>query len=283
MDKKVILITGASSGFGYELAKDLALKNHIVYGVARRKEKLKPLMEYGVSIGVCDVEKDEDVENIVNRIIMECGRIDVVYCNAGYGHYNTIEDTSVEDVRRQLDVNVLGVHRVVREVLPYMRDRREGRIVITTSVVANISIPFGGWYAASKHALDGMANALRMETEDFGIDVVTIEPGRVTTEFGEVSYQYLKDELVSEDYLEFKYYYDRFLRNIEKKQPTMKSTVKAMVHAGLSEKPKVNYKTTYDSVILSGMRKVLGRKLYYRAVKCVLCGEMEVKTFVIKK
>ncbi len=283
MEKKVILITGASSGFGYELAKDLALKNHIVYGVARRKEKLKPLMEYGVSIGVCDVEKDEDVENIVNRIIMECGKIDVVYCNAGYGHYNTIEDTSVEDVKRQLDVNVLGVHRVVREVLPYMRERREGRIVITTSVVANISIPFGGWYAASKHAVDAMANTLRMETEDLGIKVATVEPGRVTTEFGEVSYQYLKDELVNSDYHEFKYHYDRFLEQIERKQPTMESTIKAMVHAGLSEKPKVNYKTTYDSVILSTMRKIMGRKLYYKAVKATLCSDMEVNTIVIKK
>ncbi len=283
MDKKVILITGASSGFGFELAKDLALKNHIVYGVARRKEKLKPLMEYGVSIGVCDVEKEDDIHNIVNRIIMECGRIDVVYCNAGYGHYNTIEDTTIEEVRRQLDVNVLGVHRVVREVLPYMRDRREGRIVITTSVVANVSIPFGGWYAASKHALDAMANALRMETADLGIDVVTVEPGRVTTEFGEVSYQYLKDEFVSDDYLNFKYCYDRFLKHIEKKKPSMKSTVNAMVHAGLSEKPKVNYKTTYDSVTLTTMRKVMGRKLYYQAVKGILTAEMEVRALVIKK
>ncbi len=272
MDKKVILITGASSGFGFELAKDLALKNHIVYGVARRKEKLKPLMDYGVSIGVCDVEKEDDVHNIINRIIMECGRIDVVYCNAGYGHYNTIEDTTVEEVRRQLDVNVLGVHRVVREVLPYMRERNEGRIVITTSVVANVSIPFGGWYAASKHALDGMANALRMETEDLGIEVVTVEPGRVTTEFGEVSYQYLKDEFVSDDYLDFKYRYDRLLRRLDKKEVSSKSTIKAMVHAGLSERPKVNYKTTYDSVALSTMRKVMGRKLYYKVVSGVLWG-----------
>ncbi len=283
MEKKVILITGASSGFGFELAKDLALKNHIVYGVARRKDKLKPLMEYGVSIGVCDVEKDEDVQNIVNRIIMECGRIDIVYCNAGYGHYNTIEDTTVEEVKRQLDVNVLGVHRVVREVLPYMRERREGRVVITTSVVANISIPFGGWYAASKHALDAMANALRMETDGLGIDIVTVEPGRVTTEFGKVSYQYLKDELVSEDYLEFKHNYDRFLEYIEKKQPTTKTTVKAMVHAGLSEKPKVNYKTTYDSVILSNFRKIVGRKMYYKAVRGMLCSSMQVNAIVIKK
>ncbi len=271
MEKKVILITGASSGFGFELAKDLALKNHIVYGVARRKEKLKPLVDYGVSIGVCDVEKEDDIHNIINRIIMECGRIDVVYCNAGYGHYNTIEDTTVEEVRRQLDVNVLGVHRVVREVLPYMRERREGRIVITTSVVANISTPFGGWYAASKHALDGMANALRMETEDLGIDVITVEPGRVTTEFGDVSSQYLKDELVSNDYLEFKYCYEKVLNNIDKKNIPMKSTIKAMVHAGLSEKPKVNYKTTYDSVLLTTLRKVMGRKLYYKAVKGAIC------------
>ncbi len=266
MEKKVILVTGASSGFGFELSKQLALLNHTVYGVARRKEKLKELEELGVNIGVCDVQKDEDITNIINRIIMEQGRIDVVYCNAGYGHYNTIEDTSVEEVEKQLDVNILGVHRVVRAVMPFMRDRRRGRIVITTSLVANVSIPFGGWYAASKHALDAMACALRMETENLGIDIVTIEPGRVTTEFGKVCYEFLKDETVSEDYLPFKRHYDRFTHKIDKKQPSMKSTVSAMVKAGLSKKPKVNYKTTYDSVLLSNLRKVMGRKLYYKMV-----------------
>ncbi len=266
MEKKVVLITGASSGFGFELAKQLALLNHTVYGVARRKDKLKELEEYGVNIGICDVEKDEDVTNVINRIQMEQGRIDVVYCNAGYGHYNTIEDTSVEEVKKQLEVNVLGVHRVVRAAMPLMRERRKGRIVITTSVVANVSIPFGGWYAASKHALDAMASALRMETKNLGIDIVTIEPGRVTTEFGKVSYEFLKDELVSEDYIPFKRHYDRFVNRIDKKQPSMKSTVRAMVKAGLSEQPKINYKTTYDSVLLSGLRKVMGRKLYYKMI-----------------
>ncbi len=266
MEKKVILITGASSGFGLELAKRLAGLNHIVYGVARRKDRLKELEEYCVNIGICDVQKDEDVKNIVNRILIEQGKIDVVYCNAGYGHYNTIEDTKVEEVQKQLDVNVLGVHRVVREVLPVMREMRRGRIVITTSLVANVSIPFGGWYAASKHALDAMANALRMETKDLGIDVVTIEPGRVTTGFGKVSYEFLKDEFVSEDYKPFKHHYDKFMRKIENSHPSMNSTVRAMVKAGLSKEPRLNYKTTYDSVVLSNLRKVLGRKMYYELV-----------------
>ncbi len=272
MKQKVIFITGASSGFGFELAKDLALKNHIVYGVARRKEKLDVLEEFGVMTACVDVQDDTSIKNIINRIIMEQGRIDVVYCNAGYGHYNTIENTKVEEVQRQLDVNVLGVHRVIREVLPYMRQKRNGRIVITTSLVANVSIPFGGWYAASKHALDAMANALRMETEDLGIDIVTIEPGRVKTEFGKVSFEYLKDEFVSSDYLVLKHHYDKFLEKIENQSTTkaLEHTVRMMVHAGLSEKPKVNYKTTYDAVLLSNLRKVLGRKLYYKLSTVVL-------------
>ncbi len=266
MEKKVVLITGASSGFGFELAKKLATLNHIVYGVARRKDKLKVLEDYGVNTCVCDVQKDEDITNVINKIMMEQGKIDVVYCNAGYGHYSTIEDTTVEEVKKQFDVNVLGVHRVIREVLPIMREVSRGRIVITTSLVANISIPFGGWYAASKHAVDAMATALRMETKDLGIEVVTIEPGRVKTEFGDVSYGFLKDELISSDYLEFKWDYDRFCNKIEKSNANMKSTVNAMVHGGLSRNPKVNYKTTYDSVILSNLRKIMGRKKYYEMI-----------------
>lgn len=266
MEQKVVLITGASSGFGYELAKDLALKNHIVYGVARRVEKLEKLNQYGVITACVDVQNYKSVQNIVKHILKKHSKIDVVYCNAGYGHYSTIEDASVGDVQRQFDVNVLGVHRVIRSVLPIMRERGVGRIVITTSVVANVSIPFGGWYAASKHALDAIANALRMEVEDLGIKVVTIEPGRVKTEFGNVCFEHLKDDLVSEDYLPFKYCYDRFLDKISNQKTSMESTVKAMVHAGLSEKPRMNYKTTYDSILLSNARKILGRKLYYKAV-----------------
>lgn len=267
MQKKVILITGASSGFGFELAKELGANNHIVYGVARNKEKLKELEQYGVNIAVCDVQKDEDIKNLVNRIIMEVGVIDVLYCNAGYGLYSAIESASIEKVQNQFDVNVLGTHRVIKEVLPYMRERKDGRIVITTSVVANVSIPFGGWYAASKHALKAVAESLSMEVKDIGIKVITIEPGRVETNFHEIASSYLNNEEASSDYKELKEKYINLMDHSKLLQEnTMNETVYKMMHAGLSEKPKSNYKTTLDSVLLSNAKKILGSKLYYNMV-----------------
>ncbi len=266
MQKKVILITGASSGFGYELAKDLALKNHVVYGVARREDKLEELKKYGVNTAKVDVLNDNDIENIVNRIIMENGKIDVVYCNAGYGHFNTIENTSVEEAKRQFDVNVFGVDRVIKNVLPYMKMNRDGRIIITTSVVANVSIPFGGWYSASKHALKAMAESLMMEVRHLGIKVITIEPGHVKTEFGDVSFGYLNEDAIGNEYVIFKRKYENIMKRSERLSVSTKSTVKSMVHAGLSEYPKMNYKTTYDSKSLSLLKKLIGREKYYKLV-----------------
>ncbi len=266
MQKKVILITGASSGFGYELAKDLALKNHIVYGVARRKEKLEDLKQFGVNVAKVDVLNDDDIENIVNRIIMENGKIDIVYCNAGYGHFNTIENTSVEEAKHQFDVNVFGVDRIIKNILPYMKMNRNGRIIITTSVVANVSVPFGGWYSASKHALKAMAEALMMEVRHLGIKVITIEPGHVKTEFGAVSSKYLNEENMGGEYVTLKRKYESVMKKSARASGGMKSTIKSMVHAGLSEYPKINYKTTYDSKGLTLLKKVIGRDKYYKKV-----------------
>lgn len=270
MQKKVILITGASSGFGYELAKELALNNHIVYGVARRKYKLKELEEYGVNIATCDVQKDEDIKNLINRIIMEVGVIDVLYCNAGYGLYSAIEDASIEKVQNQFDVNVLGVHRVIKEVLPYMRERRDGRIIITTSVVANVSIPFGGWYAASKHALKAMAESLSMEVSNLGIKVITIEPGRVETNFHEVAGSYLENESISSDYQALKEKYIKYMYHSSMVGVPLKGTVNQMVHAGLSKTPKYNYRTTFDAKLLPVIKSLIGRKQYIKLVNMLL-------------
>lgn len=270
MQRKVVLITGASSGFGYELAKKLAKLNHIVYGVARRKDKLQGLEKYGVNIGICDVQKDEDVKSIVNRIIMEQGRIDIVYCNAGYGYYNIIEHSSIEEAKKQFDVNVFGVHRVVKEVLPYMRDNGEGRVVITTSVVANVSLPIGAWYCASKHAVRAYAEGLMLELNGTGVDVITIEPGHVKTEFDDISRAFLKDIEVHQDYENIRDNYVKFLEKPSIGFVGLKRTVKDMVHAGLSTKPKMNYKTTLDSKSLTFIRSILGRENYYKLVAKVL-------------
>lgn len=268
--KKVVLITGASSGFGYDLAIKLAKRGCTVHATARSADKLKTLRKYGVIDMPMDVQDDENVKNVVREILRKNGRIDVAYLNAGYGEYGAIETVATEDVTKQFDVNVVGVHRVLREVLPSMRKRRKGRIVITTSIVAHISVPFGGWYASSKFALEGMAEALRMEVSDLGIKVITIEPGPVKTNFVDVSNARLDSDMGNDDYQEKREKYYDFLDDKNAKAPNTDSTVLCMVHAGMSKNPKDAYLSTPGAKAVYVLRALLGRKLYYKATKKVL-------------
>lgn len=268
--KKVVLITGASSGFGYDLAIKLAKSGCKVYATARSADKLKTLRKYGIIDMRMDVQDDENVKTVVKEILRENGRIDVAYLNAGYGEYGAVETVSTENVTKQFDINVVGVHRVIREVLPSMRKRKRGRIIITTSVVAHVAVPFGGWYVSSKFALNGMAEALRMEVSDLGIKVITIEPGPVKTAFVDVSNERLESNMIEDDYQEKRKKYSVFLADKNAKAPNADSTVACMVHAGMGKKPKDVYVTTPGAKALIGLRRLLGRNLYYKAVEKVL-------------
>jgi short-subunit dehydrogenase len=189
--KKVILITGASSGMGKVFARDLAKEGHIVYGAARRVDMLNELNKVGVKTIALDVTDDQSMQNCVNEILQKEGRIDVLVNNAGYGSYGTVEDVSMEEAKRQFDVNVFGLARMTQLVLPGMRKQKSGRVINISSVGGKIATPFGAWYHASKFAVEGMSDSLRTEVAPFGIDVVVIEPGGVKSEWADVAYQNL--------------------------------------------------------------------------------------------
>lgn len=189
--KKVILITGASSGMGKVFAEDLAKEGHIVYGAARRTDLLKELEKQGVKTIALDVTDDESMQNCVQHILKQEGKIDVLINNAGYGSYGTIEDVPMEEAKRQLEVNVFGLARMTQLVLPSMRKQKSGKIINIASIGGKIATPFGGWYHASKFAVEGMSDSLRLEVAPFGIDVVVIEPGGVKSEWGEIAYENL--------------------------------------------------------------------------------------------
>jgi len=190
--KKVVFVTGASAGIGLETARFLAQAGYIVYGAARRVERLQQLAGTGVKAIRLDVTDDASMTDAVNRIISEAGRIDVLINNAGFGSYGAIEDVSLEDARYQLEVNVFGAARLIQLVLPQMRLQQSGRIVNISSIGGKIATPFGGWYHASKFALEGLSDSLRNEVKQFGIDVVVIEPGGVTSEWGGIAFESLQ-------------------------------------------------------------------------------------------
>ncbi len=192
MNKLVILITGASSGIGYEAARMLAKQGHKVYGAARRMERMEPLRQYGVMPIALDVTSDASANEAVDIIIRAEGRIDVLVNNAGYGELGPMETTSLQDAQRQLDVNVVGLARMTQLVLPYMREQRSGRIVNVASIAGRITFCFAGWYNASKYAVEALSDATRMEVRPYGIDVAIVEPGGVYSAWGRIAAEQLR-------------------------------------------------------------------------------------------
>jgi NADP-dependent 3-hydroxy acid dehydrogenase YdfG len=246
-EKKVVLVTGASSGFGQLTAEKLLEQGHIVYATARRVERMDDLKKKGARILKIDVTDNDSIITGVKQIIEEEGKIDVLLNNAGYGTYGIVECVPMEEIQRQYDVNVFGMGRVLQAVLPYMRERKKGRIVITTSIVSHISMAGLGWYASTKHALTGMSIALRQEVKNLGIDVVMIEPGTVKTGFDSVAFATFDKIEHPADYEQVAKGFRKFLAGMYAKSPGPESTVAAMVEAVNARKPKTVYKTTSDA------------------------------------
>ncbi len=199
-DNKVILITGASSGIGYDAAETLARQGHRVYAAARRLERMEPLKSLGVQVIRMDVTDEESMQEGVRTVIQSEGRIDVLVNNAGYGFFGAIETVPMEDARRQLEVNVFGLARLTQLVLPHMRKQGSGRIINTSSIAGKMVFYMGGWYNVTKYSVEAFSDALRMEMKPFGIDVVMIEPGAIKTDWGIIAAKHLKESSAGSAY-----------------------------------------------------------------------------------
>ena len=188
---KVILLTGASSGIGYDTAVALAHQGHKVYAAARRVERMEPLRQYGIVPLKMDVTDEASMKEGVKTLLDAEGRIDVLINNAGYGYFGAVENVPMGDARNQLEVNVFGLARLCQLVLPTMRAQHSGRIINTASVAGRSVFYYGGWYHVSKYAVESLSDAMRMELKPFGIDVVIIEPGAIKTNWGIIAADHL--------------------------------------------------------------------------------------------
>lgn len=266
--KQVILITGASSGMGKHAALKLIKEGHIVYGAARRVEKMQDLTEAGGHALKLDIINEADCRAVVDQIIAEQGHIDVLVNNAGYAIYGAIEDTSIEDARRQFDVNIFGLAQLTKMVLPHMRQQRSGKIINMSSMGGKMYTPLGAWYHATKHALEGWSDCLRLEVKQFGIDVVIIEPGGINTEFGEVMLEPLLKRSSEGPYANMTETIVRSVNDMYQNQKGSDPSVitNFIVKAIHSRKPKTRYRGGYMAKPAVFIRTFLGDKAWDRAV-----------------
>jgi short-subunit dehydrogenase len=176
---KVVLITGISSGIGKQTATYLAEKGYRVYGTSRRRIEHDP----GINLVDMDVTDPKSIQLAVNMVLQKEGHIDVLINNAGMGFSGAVEDTSYEEARSQMETNFFGQFHTIQAILPCMRKQKSGTIINISSVGGVMGLPFQGLYSASKFAIEGMSETLRMELKAFNIHVVLVNPGDFNTHF----------------------------------------------------------------------------------------------------
>lgn len=199
---KTALVTGASSGIGKMTARELHAAGFQVYAAARRVEQMADLQDEGITPVFLDLTVDASIVSCVNEVLHQAGHIDVLVNNAGYGSYGAIEDVSLSEARRQFEVNLFGMARLIQLVTPSMRENHYGKIVNVSSMGGRIWTKFGGWYHATKYAVEGLSDCLRMELKPFGIDVIVVEPGGIKTDWGIIAAQNLKKTSANGAYAE---------------------------------------------------------------------------------
>ena len=192
-NKKVALVTGSSSGIGYETALMLARNGFDTYATMRNTNKSKEIAEITkkenlpLRVLKLDVTDDRSVDDAINNILNEKKSIEVVVNNAGYGLMGSIEDSSLDEIKAQFETNFFGAIRVMQKVLPIMRQQKAGTIVNVSSIAGRIGFPMGSSYVSSKFALEGLSESMSYELEQFGIRILLIEPGVINTNFAFVT------------------------------------------------------------------------------------------------
>ncbi len=256
---KVALVTGASSGIGAETALLLGKSGFTVYAAARRTERMQDLAGQGIRVLGLDITDEASVTAGIEQIIATAGPVDVLVNNAGYGSYGSVEDVPLAEARRQFDVNVFGLARLIQLVVPGMRAQRSGRIINVSSIGGKIYEPLGGWYHAAKFAVEGLSDSLRIELRPFGIDVVLIEPGPIRTEWSAIARQNMLKASADTAYSGLAKSVARMLETAESPHASSGPEVVArkIVRAATVRSPRARYPVGRGAGTIVRARKVL--------------------------
>ena len=260
VQRKVALVTGASSGIGNAIARSLQRNGVTVYAGARRVSRMNDLDDLGITTVALDVTDPDSVEHVVDRIVSETGRIDILVNNAGYGLMGAVEEVPLEEAQNQFDVNLFGVARLIQSVLPMMRQQHAGRIINITSVDGKVAQPFGGWYVASKFALEGLSDALRLELADQGVQVAVIEPGSIQSEWADIAADHLQATSANGPYEQGAGRAAAILKAAKKFASKPQVIARLVDRAALSRRPKTRYTAGAGNEILIA-RRLLSDKM----------------------
>ena len=266
MNKKIALITGASAGIGRATAILLHEKGYTVYAGARRTERMRDLEQKGIHTFALDVTDEASMTAGVAAVLEKEKSIDILVNNAGYGSYGAIEDVPIEEGKRQFEVNLFGMARMIQLVLPEMRRRRYGKIINISSMGGKIWTPLGGWYHASKFAVEGFSDCLRLETQQFGIDVVLIEPGGVKSEWADISAEHIEKYSGNTVYASMAHgYVQTMKKNYEGNNMSAPEEIANLVLKAISaKKPKTRYLYGFMAKPMVRMKGILGDREYDR-------------------
>lgn len=258
-----VLLTGASSGIGAATAAHLAARGMAVYGTSRHPREPSPDSR-GVHWLTLDVRDDASVSRAVAAMRAGAGEIDAVVCNAGVGFFGSVEETSLDSAREQFETNYFGVLRVLRAVLPAMRERGRGRVVLVGSLAGRAPIPFQSHYSSTKAAIDALALSLRNEVSPLGIGVSLIEPGNIDTPFNEAMDW---SEGAGSAYAERIARCEREIREQLPRAPGPEAVARAIEHALTRRRPRVRYAVGEASWLVPLGRRLLPDRIALELIR----------------
>jgi short-subunit dehydrogenase len=263
--QKVAVITGCSTGIGHEFALQMLDKGWRVVATARNPESLEILRKAGCTTHPLDVSRQEQIDETLSNIMAECGRIDLLINNAGYGLIAPAVEIPEEELFQQFQTNVFGLLAMVRKIAPLMKSQKEGKIINIGSISGIAATPFSAAYCASKAAVHALSDVLRMELKPFGIEVITVQPGGIMTDFGKNCEKSVSRILIPDSWYApiERYVYLRANTSQEKATP-VQIFVKKLIRKILQTHPPAVIRTGKRSFSLPLMKRILPEKILDR-------------------
>jgi len=281
-DKKrprTILITGCSSGIGLCVAQGLKARGWRVFATVRKGEDVTRLQQAGLEALQLDLDDSTSIQSAVDTVLARTGgTLDALFNNGAYGQPGAVEDLSREVLRAQFETNLFGTHELTRRVIPVMREQGHGRIIQNSSVLGLVSLPFRGAYNASKYALEGLTDTLRLELHGSGIQISLIEPGPVTSRFRANAFAKFQQNINAEA-SPFRETYRRMVNRLTKEGPAAPFTLppeavlKKVLHALESPRPKARYYVTFPTHLFATLKRLLPHRGLDRVLRRVSRGE----------